>query len=97
MATKTRTAADLYADYAHRIAAVTGLNATDYEPTASHMAALLRDTAERLGSTDQNRDVLDELASYLDAAALLNGPHAQDVLRTVDNTLHEVVAELETC
>jgi hypothetical protein len=91
-----RTAAELHADYAVRLAAVTGLNATDYVPTASGMAGLLQDTAERLALFDQNREVLNELAAHLDAVYLLSdSPHAKDVLRTVDNTLSEVVGELE--
>lgn len=89
-----RTVVDLHADYAHRLAAATCLNATDYEPTAAGMAELLRDTAERLSPIDPNRECLEELARYLDSAALLNGPHATDVLRTVDNTLWEIVREL---
>lgn len=94
---KARTVAELHADYAARIAAVVGLTVADYEPTHAGLAGLMRDTAERLSPIDQNREVLNELVAHLDAVYLLgDSPHAKDVLRTVDNTLWEVVRELET-
>lgn len=97
MATKTRTIEELHADYASRLAAVTGLDVAEYPPTAPGFAGLLRDTAGRLSLIDPNREWLDEAADHVEAVGLLgDSREAPKVLRTVDNTLYEAVEELET-
>lgn len=99
MTATTVTVASLIAECAGPIADAVGLDASDYDQTASGFASLLRDTANRLSPMDQTRGWLDDSAADLDAIDRLgdDGPKTQELLRRIDSALYEAKSDLEMC
>lgn len=97
MPTRTITIDTLIAGYATPIADATGLDTSDYNPTPSGLADLLRDTAADLSPLDQTREWLTSAAGDLDTIARLgdDNPQARELLARVDARLYEAKTDLE--